>query len=85
MNAFECLIGFKTSRNSERLHYPVQYSTGEVQDLMRSYLAINPDDGYSEARKVLKKSYGESHIIAKAYVDRVTKGPVLKAEDIKGL
>ena len=52
---------------------------------MRSYLAMNPDEGYSEARKILKKSYRESYRIAKAYVDRVTKGPVLKAEDSKGL
>ena len=52
---------------------------------MRSYLAMDPDEGYSEARKILKKRYGESYRIATAYVDRVTKGPALKAEDSKGL
>jgi len=52
---------------------------------MRSYLAMDPDEGYPEARKILKKRYGESYRIATAYVDRVTKGPVLKAEDSKGL
>ena len=54
---------------------------------MRGYnvLAMDPDEGYSEARKILKKRYGESYRIATAYVDRVTKGPALKAKDSKGL
>ena len=52
---------------------------------MCSYLAMDPDGGYSEARKILKKRYGESYRIATAYVDRVTKGPALRAEDSKGL
>jgi len=46
---------------------------------------MDPDEGYPEARKILKKRYGESYRIATAYVDRVAKGPVLKAEDSKGL
>ena len=49
------------------------------------YLAMDPDEGYSEARKILKKRYGESYRIATAYVDRMTKGPALKAKDSKGL
>lgn len=85
VKAFECLIESKTSSYSERLYYLVQYTRGEVQELMRSYLAMDPDEGYPEARKILKKRYGESYRIATAYVDRVTKGPVLKAEDSKGL
>ena len=60
VKAFECLIESKTSSNSERLYYLVQYTRGEVQELMRSYLAMDPDEGYPEARKILKKRYGES-------------------------
>lgn len=84
VKAFECLIESKTSSNSERLYYLVQYTRGEVQELMRSYLAMDPDEGYPEACKILKR-YGESYRIATAYVDRVTKSPAVKAEDSKGL
>ena len=49
VKAFECLIESRTSSNSERLYYLVQYTRGEVQELMRSYLAMDPDEGYSEA------------------------------------
>ena len=52
---------------------------------MRSYLAMDPDGGYSEAHKIMKKRYGESYSITMAYVDRVTKSPALKADDSKGL
>ena len=47
---------------------------------MRSCLAMDP-----QARKLLKQQYGQSYKIATAYVDKVTKGPVIKSEDRKGL
>ena len=52
---------------------------------MRSCLAMDPDEGYSEARRLLKNRFGESYRIATAYVDKVTKGPPIKAEDSRGL
>lgn len=85
VKAFECLIESKTSSNSERLYCLVMYTRGEVHELMSSYLTINPEEGYSEARKILKKRFGENYRIATAYVDKVTEGPALKAEDSKGL
>ncbi|PFX15931.1 hypothetical protein AWC38_SpisGene19831 [Stylophora pistillata] len=85
VKAFECLIESKTSSNSERLYCLVMYTRGEVHELMSSYLTINPDEGYPEARKILKKRFGENYRIATAYVDKVTKGPALKAEDSKGV
>jgi len=37
--------------------------------------------GYREARDLLKKRYGQSYRIATAYVDKLAKGPAIKAED----
>ena len=44
---------------------------------MRSCLAIDPEDGYPKACKLLKQRYGQSYKIATAYVDKVTKGPTI--------
>ena len=52
---------------------------------MRSCLAIDPEDGYPKACKLLKQRYGQSYKIATAYVDKVTKGPTIQSEDRKGL
>ena len=45
---------------------------------------MDPEEGYPEARKLLKQGYGQSCKIATAYVDKVTKGPAIKSEDRKG-
>ena len=42
---------------------------------MNSCLAMDPEEGYPEARKLLKQRYGQSYKITTAYVDKVTKGP----------
>ena len=67
--AFGCLIESKNSSNSAQLYYLVQCTRGEEQELMHSCLAMNPSEGYPEARHLLHNC----------------KGPVLKAEDSKAL
>ena len=84
VKAFECLIESRTESSSSRLYYLVQYTKGKVQELMRSCLAMKPEEGYPEARKLLKQGYGQSYKIATACVDKVTKGPAIKSEDRKG-
>ena len=42
--------------------------------MTHSCLAMD-QEGYPEARKLLKQRYGQSYKIATAYVDKVTKGP----------
>ena len=78
VKAFECLIESRTERSS-RLYYLVEYTEGEVQELMSSCLAMDPEEGYPEARQLLKQWYGQSYKIATAYVDNVTKGPAIKS------
>ena len=79
--AFENLIERKTTSESARLYYLVQYTTGEVRELVKSCLTMNPEEGYHEACSLLKQRYGQGYRIATAYVDRLTRGPPIKAED----
>ena len=73
VRAFENLIESKTFNERTKLFYLVQYTSGEVKDLMRSCLIMKPEEGYTEARRLLKEKYGQSYRIATAYVDRVTE------------
>ena len=72
VRAFENLIETKTSSPSSRLYYLVQYTSGEVKELMQSCLSMKPEEGYKTARALLKDRYGQSYKIATALVDRVT-------------
>lgn len=46
---------------------------------------MKPEEGYQEARSLLKKRYGQSYRIATAYVNKLTKGQPIKAEDSSAL
>ena len=54
---------------------------GEVKDLMQSCLMMKPEEGYTEARRLLKEKYGQNYRIATALVNRVTEAAPIKSED----
>ncbi|KAK3735155.1 hypothetical protein QZH41_020254, partial [Actinostola sp. cb2023] len=81
IRAFENLIERKTRNPSSRLYYLLQYTAGQVQDLVRSCLAMREETGYTEARKLLAERYGQPYKIATAYVDRVINGQPIRTED----
>ena len=81
VRAFENLVERKTSSSSTRLYYLLQYTSGSVQDLVRSCLTMPDEIGYCEARRLLAKRYGQPYSIATSYVDRVINGAPIRAED----
>lgn len=78
--AFENLIKSKTDSSSARL-----YTARDVQELMHSCLAMSPEEGYREARRLLKEKYDQNYKTAAAYVDRLTNGPPIRSEDRSAL
>jgi len=81
IHAFEHLVEQKTTSSSSRLYYLVQYTSGPAQELMRSCLSMREEEGYVEARRLLKERYGRSYKIAAAHVKRLIEGPSIKPED----
>jgi hypothetical protein len=43
------------------------------------------EEGYAEARRLLKRRYGQDYKIAASYVDCVTTGPMIKSENAAAL
>ena len=85
IRSFEHLVEQKTPSPSARLYYLIQYTSGPAQDLMKSCLSMNPEQGYTEARRLLKKRYGQEYRIAAAHVRTLTEGPIIKSEDENAL
>ncbi|XP_068716993.1 uncharacterized protein [Montipora capricornis] len=81
IRSFENLIQAKTKSSSTKLYYLVQYTSGDVQELMRSCLSMQPDEGYREARRLLKERYGQSYKIASAYLQEHPKRGGLPQQD----
>ena len=42
---------------------------------------MREDEGYKEAKKLLKERYGQNYKIAAAHVKRLVDGPIIKADD----
>ena len=78
---FKNLIERKTSSPSTRLYYLLQYTSGQVQDLVKSCLVMQEDRGYKETRKLLAERYGQSYKITTVYVDCVINGQPIHSED----
>ena len=56
IRAFENLIESKTSSESARLYYLVQYTSSKVQEMVSSCLSMKAEEGYQETLKSAKKT-----------------------------
>ena len=82
---FEQNIENKTTDTSERLNYLLQYCSGKAKEVIKSCVVLDSSVGYKTARKLLYDRFGEPYAIATAYIDLVTQGPPIKANDREGL
>ena len=81
VRAFESLIESRTQSSTERLYYLEQYTAGDVKELIRSCHHSPPDEGYEEARRLLKRKFGDEYRIASAYESKALGWPPTKPED----
>ena len=85
MRAFETVIEANERDYAGRLYYLEQHTTGRAQEMVRSCMYLEPEEGYRKAKKLLEARFGQKHNIAMAYIDQVTNGPNIKAEDAECL
>ena len=78
MLAFETVIESNESDSGGRLYYLEQHTNGRAREIVRSCMYLNPEEGYSKAKKLLEARFGQKHNIAMAYVDQLTNGPYIK-------
>ena len=84
VTAFESIIESKTQISCKRLYYLAQYTKGDANKLVSSFLH-DPETGYEEAKKMLQKVYGQPYCIASSNVDKLTSGGPIKSEDATAL
>ena len=85
IRAFEYGIERKTESCQDRLYFLEQFTLGQPRELVRSCQYMHPDRGYIEAKKLLRKHFGDDHKIAISYLDKAVSWPVIKTEDAEAL
>ena len=85
MRAFEHGVESKTENNKDRLYYLEQHTNGQPNDLVRSCFHMDSDQGYPEAKRLLKERFGDKYKISMAYLDKALNWPTIKSDDTKAL
>lgn len=63
-------IESKTENLDERLYYLQQYTRGQPRNLVNSFLHMDPNKTYKEAKMQLEWNFGHSIKISAAYIAR---------------
>ena len=83
--AFETLIESKVDNSSELLYFLDQYTSGKAKELIKGCLQMKSEDSYKEARRLLKKHFGDPYKIVSAYIAKLSNWPAVRPNDGTGL
>ena len=85
ITAFETLIESKVDDSNERLYSLDQYTCGKVKELIKGCLRMKGEDSYKEAKRLLKKHFGDPYKTASTYITKLSSWPAVKPNDGTGL
>ena len=69
----------------ERLRFLKKFIDGEAKTAIEGHLMSHTDQAYIAARKLLKDRYGNEHVIARSFRDRLNRWPNVFSDDGKAL
>ena len=84
MNYPRFIANFKTNIEERelspnvRLTYLIQFCTGTAKEAISNCVMLPEKEAYLKAREILHNLYGQSHIITRAYINKVTKGGIIR-------
>ena len=79
--SFERAIGTKTQGYADLYCYLVKYTSGEAQNIVKSYNCGNVELAYKNAFKQLDQKYGNQYSVANHYLSKLEVWPIMKKDD----
>jgi len=86
------MMNFEASIKSKRLLGTaskllllIQYCEGEARKLIEYCAMLEPELGYKRAKEVPRDNVGRPNVTARAYIDKLSTGSLIKADDVNGL
>ena len=76
---------FRVEPPPAQIDFTTQHLEGEPRDLIEGCLHMDPEEGYSEARQLLQKEYGDPYKISTVYINKILRWAPIKLEDNQGL
>jgi hypothetical protein len=78
MRNFELNVENRVQETSVKLSFFIQYTSGTAREAIKNGVILPANEGYAKAKEILRKNFGQKHIIICAFIERVTKGPQIK-------
>ncbi|VDP58804.1 unnamed protein product [Schistosoma curassoni] len=75
-DCFDESIGFRS-----RLNYLIQYCDGEAKNTIIHCALLEPEEGYRKALELLEEAFGQKHVVAHAFIDKMLNIPAIKGTD----
>lgn len=72
---FDEYLAKLADNDRERLTQLRAYSTGTPHELVRGCVHLPPDQGYTEAKRLLESRYGASYDTSRAYIRKIKAWP----------
>ena len=85
MNFEASIESKKLLSTASKLLLLIQHCEREVRKLIEYCAMLEPELGYKRAKEVLRDNFGRPNEIARAYIDKLSTGPLIKADDVNGL
>lgn len=71
--------------DSDRLSYLIQFCKGKARESIEHCVMMSPNEGYVKAKDILKRNFGRNHVVSRAFLDKVIKGPPIKINESEKL
>ena len=81
VRAFENLVEFRTFSSTDKLYYLQKFTAGVVKELVRYCHHLPAAEGYDEARRPLRRKYGDDYRIAPGYEMKALDWPSIETDD----
>ncbi|XP_071944668.1 uncharacterized protein [Antedon mediterranea] len=85
MRQFQARVVRNTESDDERLYYLEQFTYGEAKKIVNGFSYLDAELGYQAALHELEERYGDTELIANAFVRKALAWPVIKDGNPKAL
>jgi hypothetical protein len=86
MRTFYSAVEANASDDSAKLTRLLQYTAGDARKAIQGCsMTRDSTEGYDEAIRILRRRFGSDEAISHAWINKVSEGSQIKANDCKGL
>ena len=85
IKTFEANVEARVTDPNKRLLLLIQHCEGEAKKVIDYCLLLEPHEGYSHAKTLLKDNFGRRNQIARVFMDKLHSDSIIKRDDKKGL